>query len=73
MKYILFIVGIFFSTIGLSYIIIYLNLLVMGFSFIDYLKYIFTRVECLLFFVGYIILMLQIFKGGKKWITFMIL
>lgn len=54
------------SVIGLSYILIYLNLLVMGFSFFDYLKYIFTKKECLLFFLGYILIIVLIKKGNKK-------
>ena len=71
MKYLLFSIGIVMSVIGLSYIIIYLNLLVMGFSFFDYLKYIFVKKECLLFFIGYILLIILMKKGNKKWFIFM--
>ena len=55
--------SIFLSVIGLSYIIIYLNLLIIDFSFIEYLQYILTKIECLLFFVGYITLIVLIKKG----------
>ena len=65
MRYFLFFVGILLSTIGLSYIIIYLNIMLMGFSFFDYIKYIFTRIECLSFFLGYILLLI-LFKKGKN-------
>ena len=65
MRYLLFVLGIILSTIGLSYIIIYLNLLFMGFSFINYLKYIFTKFECLSFFIGYILLFFLIKKGKR--------
>ena len=64
MRYFLFCLGILLSVVGLTYIIIYLNLLVMGFSFFFYLKYIFTKFECLIFFVGYILLVILIKKGN---------
>ena len=66
MRYFLLMLGIILSSIGLTYIIIYLNLLLIGFSFIDYLEYVFTKIECLLFFVGYILLIILIKKGNKK-------
>lgn len=40
--------------------IIYLNLLKMDFSFIDYIKYIFSRVECLSLFLGIILIVLSL-------------
>ena len=63
MKIFLYILGIVLSSIGLTYIIIYLNLLVMGFTFIDYLKYVFSKIECILFFIGYIMLIILLKKG----------
>ena len=66
MRYFLFCLGIISSVIGLSYIIIYLNLLIMGFNIFDYLKYIFTNFECLLFFLGYFLLMWIIRKPNNK-------
>lgn len=66
MRYFLFCLGIILSVIGLTYIIIYLNLLVIGFNINDYLKYIFTKFECLLFFIGYILLIVLIKKGNNK-------
>lgn len=65
MKYILFTTGFILSVIGLSFIVIYLNLLVMGYSFLDYVKYIFCKIECLIFFVGYLIVLIML-KGKKK-------
>ena len=54
-RIILFILGLIMSSMGLSYIIMYLNLLVIGYSFIDYLIYIFTKLECIIFFVGFLL------------------
>ena len=65
-RIILFILGLIMSSMGLSYIIMYLNLLVIGYSFIDYLIYIFTKLECIIFFVGYILLLLSIVIKSRK-------
>ena len=66
MKYVMFMIGIILSVNGLSYIIIYLNLLVMGYSFFDYIKYITSKIECLSFFFGYLIIILFVFKRRKN-------
>ena len=63
MKYLLLIAGVILSVIGLSYIIIYLNLLVMGYSLLDYVKYIFSNFYCLLFFIGYFLIIVYLWKG----------
>jgi hypothetical protein len=49
--------GIFISSIGLSFIILYTNLFTLGYSFFDFVKFIITRFECLLFFLGIIIIL----------------
>lgn len=60
-----FLLGFGLMVIGFTYIITYLNLLTMGFSFISYIKFIFTRVECLFGFIGFFIITLTIFtKDG---------
>ena len=51
--------------IGLTFIVINLNVLAMGISFIGYLIYIFTKLECNLFFVG-ILLLVILLKRRKK-------
>ena len=50
--------AILFISIGLFYIIINLNLLVIDYNFSQYLIYIFTHVECLLFFLGILLLLI---------------
>lgn len=54
------------SIVGLSYMIIYLNLLALGFTIEDYLIYISKRVECLLFIPGYLMVVVITFKRRKK-------
>lgn len=66
-RIVLFLLGLAMSIFGLSYIIIYLNLLVMDYSFIDYLNYICGKVECIIFLVGYLLMIIAVyFKRRKK-------
>ena len=66
MKIILFLFGFGLSVIGFMYIIAYLNYLSIGYSFWEYLKYIFTHFECLLSLIGIVIICFVIFKKGDK-------
>ena len=65
-RFLIFIIGLVLTVVGLSYIIIYLNLLVMGYTFWDYLDYIFGKFECLSFFIGYVLILLSLFVKGRK-------
>lgn len=65
-RVVLFFIGLVMSVIGLSYIIIYLNLLVMDYNFIDYLNYIFTKLECIIFFIGYLLMLLSLYCKRRK-------
>ncbi len=60
-----FLLGIFFSTIGVTYLIIYLSLFSLGFSFIDYLSYIFSHCEIYFLIVGLFLLTLSLFFDSK--------
>lgn len=60
-----FLLGFGFMVIGFTYIVTYLNLLTMGYSFIDYLSFIFTRIECLFSLVGLLMVSLVIFLSGR--------
>ena len=55
-----------FSIIGFVYIIAYLNYLTVGYTFLDYIKIVFTKGECLLAFLGLIIIAVLIFMKGNK-------
>ena len=61
----LFLLGFGFMVIGFTYIITYLNLLNMGYSFNLYLKYILGRMECLLSIIGFIIIFAVIITKGE--------
>ncbi len=64
-KVALFLLGFLLALVGNIYIFFYLNLLSFGYSFLDYLYYIFTHIECLLFFIGIILLKIALNKGEK--------
>ena len=59
-KLILFLCSYFMITYGLIWIIIYFNLFSFGYSIFEYLEFIFKRIECLLFFIGIILFIVQI-------------
>ena len=58
----LFLIGFGMAIIGFMYIILYLNYLSVGYGFTQYLKIIFTNGECLLAFIGLIIIYFVICK-----------
>lgn len=64
----LFLVGFGFTTIGMVYIISYLNLISLGYNFLEYVKFICRRPECLLAVTGLILIFIVIFvpKGDDK-------
>ncbi len=47
--------------VGLMCIILYSNLMTMGYDFYEYFNFIITRVECLLSVIGLIIINITIF------------
>ena len=60
-----FLLGFGFMVLGFINIIMYTNLMTIGYSFLEYLKYISTRFECLLAIIGFIMISLAILiKGG---------
>lgn len=66
-KIVFFLIGFLLSVIGFVYIIAYLNYLSIGYGFLKYLKMIFTRIECIIGFIGLIIIGFIIFKKGEKY------
>lgn len=61
-KFILIIMGIFSISFGLTFILLYLNLLTMGYSVFSFLKFIILNIYCLLFPAGII----MIYFGLKR-------
>ena len=61
-KIILFIISYIFMVIGITFILIYINLFSFGYNFYEYLEFIFTSYECILFFIGLIIISILLLK-----------
>lgn len=61
-KVIMMFLGCFFISVSLSFLIIYLNLFTLGYSFWDYIHFISRRVEVQIGWVGVILLI----KSRKK-------
>lgn len=59
-----FLLGFGLMVIGCTYIIMYLNLFTFGYTFLEYLEFIFSRAECLFAPIGFILITITIFKKG---------
>lgn len=62
-----FLVGFILLVIGLFFLILYLNLLTIGYNFSFYVNFITRRIECYYTIIGSIIILLTLsIKGEKK-------
>lgn len=66
----IFLFGFGLSVISFSFIIIYLNLLTMGYNFLEYVHFIIRRIECLNLIVGLVLIILTLVNGGKNELYF---
>ncbi len=64
-NYFFIVIGFILSTIGATYIICYLNLLTIGYNFIDYVNFIISRFECWYLVIGFTILVISLYLNGK--------
>lgn len=61
-----FLIGFGFTVIGCMYIISYLNLLTIGYNFLEYVNFIIRRLECLISLMGLLLIILSIYLPGGK-------
>jgi len=61
-----FLIGFGLMVIGFMYLIIYLNLLSIGYNFQEYVNFIIRRFECYYSLIGFFLIFLTITIGGKK-------
>jgi hypothetical protein len=67
LRIVFFLLGFGMVVIGFVYVIIYMNLMSVGYTFKEYVNFIIRRYEMLYIVIGFIILNLSIFiKGGKN-------
>lgn len=60
-----FLLGFGLMIVGFTYIILYLNLLTIGYNLNEYVNFIIRRFECYFSVIGFIIILITLFKGGK--------
>ena len=65
-RFFFFLIGFGLTIIGSVYIIIYLNLTTIGYNFLEYVKFIISRIECLNFLFGIIIMFLSLYKEDNN-------
>lgn len=65
-RIIFFLIGFGFSIIGFVFIISYLNLIPLGYNFLEYVNFIIRRAECLIGLIGLTITFLAIYTPGGK-------
>jgi len=66
-KIFFFLVGFGLMVIGFTFVILYLNLLTIGYNFFDYVNFIIRRVECYYTIIGLVIILITLFvKGGRN-------
>lgn len=61
-----FLVGFALMVLGLSFNILYLNLLTLGYNFSFYVNFITRRIECYYTIIGFIIVLLTLIIKGEK-------
>lgn len=66
MRLFFFLIGFGLMVLGFTYIITYMNLMSMGYGIMDYLKFIFYRLECQFAFIGFLIVFIIILTKGSE-------
>ena len=61
-----FLIGFGLTIIGFVYIIMYLNLMTIGYNFLEYVNFIIRRIECLNAFFGILLMFLSLPKEEKN-------
>ena len=65
-KFFWLLIGIILSSIGFTYIISYLNLLSIGYNFLEYVHFTIRKIECLLCPIGLLIIFYAALERRKK-------
>ena len=65
-RIICFFMGILFTVTGFVDLILYLNLLSIGYSFLEYVNFIIRRIEVLSLFIGMFMIFISIFYRRKN-------
>ena len=68
LRMLLFLTGFGLTVIGNVYLIAYLNLLSIGYNFLEYVKFISSKIECLFMPIGIVLMIICMYfpKGGTN-------
>ena len=66
LKYTFYFIGIILTSTSLFFIIVYLNLINMGYSFLEYVNFIIRRIECINLIFGILFMFLSLKKRKEK-------
>ena len=66
LKVLTFLIGMIFTIVGMLSVILYFNLMTIGYSFLEYVNFIIGRYEFWCLPIGLILMFIIIFKGGKR-------
>ena len=66
MKAVLFVIGIVLISISISFLIIYINLLNMGYTFSEYVNFIIRRLEIIAFIPGVCLIAISMLKRKEN-------
>lgn len=62
----IFLIGFGLTVIGFVYIISYMNLITLGYTFLEYVQFIMKRLECLYAPIGIMIMIIDTYIPGGK-------
>ncbi len=65
-RILMFLIGIILSSLSLTFIILYLNIINLGYSFHSFVNFIIKRWELYLLFIGIILIVLSLRKDKKN-------
>lgn len=65
-KILMFLIGFILSSLSLTFIILYLNIINLGYSFYSFVNFIIRRWELYLLFIGIILMVLSLRKDKKN-------
>ena len=66
MLLIFLILGIFLTSLGLMFILLYTNVLTMGYTFLEFVNFISKRFECWFFIIGIILIIIALERWKKN-------
>lgn len=67
MRVFCFLLGFILMVLGFFYVIIYVNLISFGYNIKEYFSYLTTRYECWSLILGLLIILISLFRKGKKY------